>query len=174
MTKRNPHDPCMFCGKEFYRPQSRKGKYCSRKCYAAAKREQPRDPNLNYRPPKGNVPWNKGKGRRETACGQCGKPISVLDKQGTRFCSRRCVSDSQRKPDDQLSYGLLHLRMRERYGTPSVCEHCGTTESKKFEWANISGEYRLDRDDWARLCCQCHRRYDLGVKNKIEHIRGIA
>ena len=45
---------------------------------------------------------------------------------------------------------------------------CGDTTSTKFEWANISGEYRIDRDDWARLCCRCHRRYDFGVKNRIE------
>ena len=174
MAKRNPNSACLICGAGFYCPPSRKatgqGKYCSKACMGTAKRGK-RDPNLTYRAPKGNVPWNKGKGRRETLCGRCRKPISVLDSQGesqVRFCSRQCWYAAARLPDDKLNYAVLHARIRERYGDPSKCENCGTTESKKFEWANVSGEYRLDRDDWARLCCRCHRRYDLGVKNRIE------
>lgn len=174
VVKRNPNSACLICGAEFYCPPSRKaigyGQFCSKACMGTAKRGK-RDPNLTYQLPKGNVPWNKGKGRRDTTCGQCGKSISVLDSQsksGNRFCSQSCAYAASRLPDDQLSYSVLHMRIRERYGTPSECENCGTTESKKFEWANLSGEYRIDRDDWARLCCQCHRRYDFGVKNRIE------
>lgn len=130
--------------------------------------------------PRGTCPGIRTRGRRDTTCGHCGKPISVLDSQGSenRFCSQQCAYAASRVPDDQLSYGVLHARIRERYGDPSECENCGTTESPKFEWANISGDYRLDRDDWARLCCRCHRRYDRGVKNRIElsirQNRGIA
>ena len=134
-----------------------------------------RDPNLTYRAPKGNTPWNKGKGRRDATCGHCGTPISVLDSQGTKFCSKECAYMSFRLTDEQVvtnkynNYAVLHARIRERYGAPSRCENCGDTTSTKFEWANISGEYHtLDRSDWARLCCQCHRRYDFGVKNRIE------
>lgn len=174
MTKRNPNSACLICGAEFYCPPCRKaeghGKYCSYACMGVAKKGQ-RDPNLTYQIPKGNVPWNKGKGRRDTTCGHCGVAISVLDSQGkseTRYCSQRCHYAAARLPDNQLTYAALHNRIRESYGTPSQCENCGTSDSKKFEWANISGDYRLDRDDWARLCCQCHRRYDFGVKNRIE------
>jgi hypothetical protein len=127
-----------------------------------------RDLNLTHRAPKGGVPWNKGRNRRESFCKWCKKELSVLDSQGTKFCSRECKYAAARKSDDELGYGAIHARVRERYGTPSRCEHCGTEDSKKFEWANISGKYLLARTDWARLCCQCHRRYDLGVKNKIE------
>ena len=174
MANRNPNSECMICAKGFYCPPSRKaqgyGKYCSKKCMGTAKRGK-RDPNLTYCPPKGNTPWNKGKGRRDTTCGHCGTPISVLDSQGRseiRFCSKSCHYAAARLPDSELSYQALHDRIRERYGTPSECENCGDTTSTKFEWANISREYRIDRDDWARLCCRCHRRYDFGVKNRIE------
>lgn len=169
-----PNSSCLVCGGQFYCPPSRKaighGKYCSTKCMGEAKKGK-KDPNLTYKLPKGNVPWNKGRGRRDTFCGNCGQALSVLDSQGgqgTRFCSRECAYNAARLPDDQLGYSGIHNRVRERYGAPSECEHCGTTDSPKFEWANISGEYRLDREDWARLCCQCHRRYDFGTVNRIE------
>lgn len=174
MANRNPNSECMICAKGFYCPPSRKaegcGKYCSKKCMGTAKRGT-RDPNLTYKYPKGNTPWNKGKGRRDTTCGHCGTPISVLDSQGNseiRFCSKSCHYAAARLPDSELNYAVLHARIRERYGAASECENCGDTTSTKFEWANISGEYRIDREDWARLCCRCHRRYDFGVKNRIE------
>lgn len=53
-------------------------------------------------------------------------------------------------------YVSLHVWVRKCLGTPSLCENCGTDTSKKFEWANLSGEYRRELDDWARLCKVCH------------------
>ena len=29
----------------------------------------------------------------------------------------------------------------------------------RFEWANLTGSYE-DIDDYARMCCSCHRSYD--------------
>lgn len=174
MTKRRPNCFCRVCGEGFYCPPSRQsighGKYCSKRCMGEAKKGS-KCPGLTYQFPKGNIPWNKGRGRRDAMCGWCQKNISVLDSQGgsgVRFCSRDCAYAAARKPDDELGYQRIHARIRERYGTPNRCEHCGTDESKKFEWANISGKYLLVREDWARLCCRCHRRYDFGTKNKIE------
>jgi len=43
---------------------------------------------------------------------------------------------------------------------PSKCEFCGTTQAKRFEWANIDGEYRRNLDDFIRLCKKCHNDYD--------------
>ena len=101
-------------------------------------------------------------------CDNCTQKFKALINYKRRFCSKSCKDRGLRKPDNQLAYGTIHSRIRERYGTPSVCEHCGDTTSTKFEWANISGLYNLVREDWARLCCKCHRRYDRGTKNKIE------
>ena len=127
------------------------------------------DPNLTHRWAKGNEPWNKGKGRKTIPCGHCGTMISVLESQGTKYCSKACSNLGIRVPDDEVTnYMTIHSRVRERFGTPSECEHCGTTDSPKFEWANLTGKYLLDREDWMRLCCKCHRRYDLGTTNKIE------
>lgn len=36
----------------------------------------------------------------------------------------------------------------------------------RYEWANISGEYKRDRSDWVMLCPSCHRKIDMG-KEKL-------
>lgn len=57
------------------------------------------------------------------------------------------------------AYKMRHRTIAQLYGKESLCEFCGTTEGK-FEWANVSGEYKLEREDWKRLCLVCHRNFD--------------
>lgn len=61
---------------------------------------------------------------------------------------------------DSVGYSALHSWIRKNKGTPKKCEHCGRTDKKKYEWANISGEYKRDLNDWIRLCTKCHREFD--------------
>lgn len=61
---------------------------------------------------------------------------------------------------DDVGYVSLHTWVRSRLGKPEVCFFCGTTESKKFEWANISGLYHRDLNDYMSLCKSCHVKYD--------------
>jgi NUMOD3 motif len=61
---------------------------------------------------------------------------------------------------DEVGYGGIHIWMRHTFGQPRECDHCGTTEAKRYEWANLSKEYKRDRADWLRLCNQCHQKYD--------------
>ncbi len=58
---------------------------------------------------------------------------------------------------DVAKYSTCHTRVEKLRGKPSVCEQCGTTTSKRFEWANISRKY-YDPFDYRRLCCSCHRK----------------
>lgn len=67
---------------------------------------------------------------------------------------------------DAVSYTGLHQWVQRKLGTPSLCVHCGTTEAKRFEWANVSRQYKRDLSDWIRLCAICHKKYD-NVGNKI-------
>lgn len=61
----------------------------------------------------------------------------------------------------KTEYVMLHKWVRRQLGRPSLCENCDTTDAKRFEWANLSGEYLRDTTDWARLCTSCHRLIDI-------------
>ena len=67
---------------------------------------------------------------------------------------------------EEASYLAKHDYIQYHYGKPSLCENCGTTTAKKYEWANISGEHKRDRTDYIRLCTSCHRKYDNSKKPK--------
>lgn len=57
-------------------------------------------------------------------------------------------------------YRALHYWVERQLGKPQECENCGTTDRKLFGWANLSGEYKQDISDWARLCHRCHMWID--------------
>jgi len=57
-------------------------------------------------------------------------------------------------------YDTLHDWVQRHRGKPSYCEHCHSTTAKRYDWSNISGEYKRELDDWQRLCRKCHSRYD--------------
>lgn len=89
-------------------------------------------------------------------CERCEKEYKVRKIIKQRFCSFECT----KLPIKEISYGTLHSRVKKKWGEQNQCEWCGTLDSKKYEWANLSGEYKFIREDWARLCCKCHRHYD--------------
>lgn len=59
---------------------------------------------------------------------------------------------------DNVGYGALHEWVTRHRGKPKKCEFCGSTQS--VQWANKSGEYKRNINDWLRLCVPCHRTYD--------------
>ncbi len=61
---------------------------------------------------------------------------------------------------DEITYSAVHKWMSKKSGQPRYCEHCKRTDQKKYEWANISKEYKRIVTDWLRLCTKCHRKYD--------------
>lgn len=61
---------------------------------------------------------------------------------------------------DKVGYMGLHRWVRMHLGKPSICEHCGNKDARKYEWANKSGKYLRDLTDWLRLCKPCHKKYD--------------
>jgi hypothetical protein len=57
-----------------------------------------------------------------------------------------------------VGYAPLHQwikRNKEKTGKCSTCGHCGKTE-----WANISGVYLRDLNDFAEMCHACHSEFD--------------
>lgn len=79
--------------------------------------------------------------------------------------ARARMSDAKKKqlPNHYSSipgYAAVHAWMYRTFGKPRLCEHCGKTDARKFEWANVSGQYVRDRSDWLRLCCSCHKKQE--------------
>lgn len=61
---------------------------------------------------------------------------------------------------DKASYSAIHHWVNTNFGRIMSCEDCGNTSLKRYEWANISGEYKRERSDWKRLCRKCHNKLD--------------
>lgn len=63
---------------------------------------------------------------------------------------------------DEVSYRSLHKWVEKHLGKPHFCEHCKKSDLKhrQYHWANISGEYIRNVNDWRRLCVKCHKAYD--------------
>jgi hypothetical protein len=81
----------------------------------------------------GNVPWNKD--------------------------SRHIYIENEKHPQwkgDNASYTAIHAWVYRHFGKADKCENCTNKDHKRFEWANISGEYKRVREDWKMLCSKCH------------------
>lgn len=107
-------------------------------------------------------------------CISCKYKFEVVNSRKDKafFCSRKCCHEHKRGtiPYNKgvfksNTYGAHHDKVRKLRGKPSKCEICGTTEAKRFEWANITGNYE-DINDYKRMCKSCHNRHD-GVINNI-------
>ena len=61
---------------------------------------------------------------------------------------------------DNVGYGALHSWIVRQMGRATRCEDCGKLNAKKYEWANISKQYKRDVADWKSLCTSCHRKFD--------------
>lgn len=73
-------------------------------------------------------------------------------------CKRRTIYNAK-------ITSTIHREVERILGKPKKCENCGDTTKNKYDWANISGEYKDDITDYIRLCISCHRLYDFGKIN---------
>lgn len=64
---------------------------------------------------------------------------------------------------DKAGYVAIHTWLRNTYGKASRCEspNCESKSPKRYEYANLSGEYKRDRSDYIQLCPSCHRKMDM-------------
>lgn len=60
-----------------------------------------------------------------------------------------------------VGYNALHTWVQRQYGKPMFCEECKCSNRQMYHWANLSGNYLRDRNDWKRMCVPCHKRFDL-------------
>jgi hypothetical protein len=59
-------------------------------------------------------------------------------------------------------YRSLHHWVQRQLGKPSVCEECkrGNLSGHNIHWANKTGNYQRDKNDWVRLRARCHMKHD--------------
>lgn len=145
---------CVRCEKQFKHSPADARPYCNRDCY--------------YPPIYRN-------------CAICGTikrffPSAVKKtKSGNLFCSKKCLyiyrkmtapkgENSPVYKGDEAKYSARHMWIKANFEMKDYCDHCGKND--KLEWANVSGEYKRDREDWLNLCRSCHRKFDLKKERK--------
>lgn len=74
-------------------------------------------------------------------------------------------SNSPHWKGNDAGYHAKHYWVYRQLGKPNKCEFCGTEKAKRFEWANKSGKYKREIEDWVRLCSSCHHTYDKTIIN---------
>jgi hypothetical protein len=108
----------------------------------------------------GRFKFNGGKlaEKRDKLCPDCGEMI-MRKSDRCRHCSQKWERGPRWKSYG-YGYQALHIRIKKLLGKASKCEHCGTKTSTRYDWANISHEYKYDINDWISLCHKCHFAYD--------------
>lgn len=85
-------------------------------------------------------------------------------KKGSQAWKNRKTLKGPEHPSwkENLSYSGIHQWISKELGKPKECWDCGFTSDngRRFHWANISGEYKRDVNDWERLCASCHFKKD--------------
>lgn len=127
----------------------------------------------------------RGNSRRrliKVDCAQCGVTCWVrADKPNARFCSLSCAGkasphplgpDSRHWSGDDPSNNALHKRLHAERGKADRCIvfQCNTG-STKFEWANISHEYK-DTGDFMPMCKVHHALHDAETRARGERVGG--
>ncbi len=86
-------------------------------------------------------------------------------KNGTRKPVRILGDKNWNWKGDKVGYHAIHNWIKRTLGTPETCEGCGKSgvtsgQRNRIHWANKSGKYKRDRNDWMNLCMSCHMLYD--------------
>lgn len=123
---------------------------------------------------KGNPgPWLGKKRSRETIEKMrraiLGRHASEETKKKLREVAR-CGSENKNWKESGYGYGAIHSWVRRWKGKPVDCKLCGCNQippgrKRWFEWANISGKYKRDLNDFFSLCLPCHKKRDKRINS---------
>jgi hypothetical protein len=72
----------------------------------------------------------------------------------------------------EQEYKALHSWIRRNFVRPAECEHCGTTDAKRYDWATIDNRYTKIREDWENLCRSCHIKSDGRINQLKKGLEG--
>ena len=102
--------------------------------------------------------------RKNTAkycCMACSKARGICTNTGRTHFKKIINSDegNYNWKGQGASYSAIHQWLKRKLGKPTHCKFCDKTAGR-FEWANISKEYKRDLNDYMPLCYKCHDLYD--------------
>lgn len=78
----------------------------------------------------------------------------------SEFCKSYIGKKNHAWKGDKVKYRALHMWVEQWRGKPNKCEQCKSEVAKRYDWANKSGEYIRNLNDWIRLCRSCHVKRD--------------
>jgi hypothetical protein len=96
-----------------------------------------------------------------------------------KFCSRDCsfLFRTNEKhhawKGQKASYSAAHKWMANNFKKIDSCFKCYGNKPRT-EWANVSGKYKRDQNDWIELCSSCHRHFDTNKIVRIEIMEKIT
>src|SRR5579872_136459 len=107
---------------------------------------------------KGHISYNKG------------KKMSNEQKEKIRnSCKKYSGENHWNWQGDQAGYDALHEWIKSKLGKAKKCTN-GCNNKKRYEWANISGEYKRDISDWHELCTSCNQKDGIKVHDRFSSI----
>ena len=111
-------------------------KYKSKRCLSCSHLAPERIAKLKATH-KGKRPWRKGK--------------SIFKNRGKKNTNWK---------GSKAGYSAIHYWVIRNFGKANKCENCNL-KKKKYCWANKTGQYLRERNDWMENCYSCHKKYDI-------------
>lgn len=144
--------PCIDCNKALSRSAEYKKCLRCRGCYK------------KFNIGENHHSWKGGKSN----CDICGEKTKCFPSQATRCISCSIKEKSGEKhhswKGEEAKYAAIHHWVRKHFNKNNCCDICNKKQlDKRFDWANISGEYKRVRTDWLFLCRPCHYKFDSKV-----------
>jgi hypothetical protein len=129
--------------------------------------------------------WNIDKGYNSGNCMSCSakiadnsghfkKGVSTWNKGLKGFNAGHksyvCMEgeDNPNWKGDGAGYIALHYWVRRKLGNPVRCSKNKSHSAKRFVWANISGEYKRDLNDWRSFCNSCNLTDGVAIRDQFD------
>lgn len=93
----------------------------------------------------------------------------AISERVTKSLTGKIGDKSRRWKGEKAGYVAKHMWILKHHGKAEKCELDSTHTAKRYEWANISGEYLRDKSDYMSLCPSCHRKMDSRSSNICKH-----